>query len=161
MRIALTLVSALAATALVATTALADDGKMYPGTTCVADNDYVDHAWGRAWNTYTNTNLYECPVIRDEQDYGIAWGRVWAVDQHPQNGYDVSCSVNSMYSNQLNQYAYQSGRTSGSNPAPQAINLGSLSAPQYGYYYMSCNVPGTYGAVDKSAVISYYFQENN
>src|SRR5262245_57635621 len=90
MRIALSFASALAAAALVASPALADNGKMYPGTSCIADNTYVDHAWGRAYNTSSNWNLYECPVIKDEIDYSIEWGRVWAIDQNLTAGYDVS-----------------------------------------------------------------------
>jgi hypothetical protein len=166
MRISVILSAALSAVTLVGSTAMAaPDKKTYPGVEAQANNASILYSNGRALNNGAAASTYFLPVIRDEEtNVGITAARIWVIDQAPQAGADVSCQIVTRFSATGGTHDFETQKTSGSDPTPEALLFASLHAPPAptilgadgDYYHINCVVPGTAApAQGLSGILSY------
>jgi hypothetical protein len=147
---------ALAATSVLASTPAFADGKSYPGHVCLTHNEDVARVGSKFQNSGTAAATVACPVIRDNLNVGFDAGTVWVVDQHFTE--NVSCTL-AAKAFDGGSVAFTSDSTSGTNPAAQALNLGSLAAVTDGHYTMYCTVPPVFSG-QSSSIVSYLMIED-
>ena len=148
--------------------ALADDGKIYPGSMGVPIS-VDDHGrllepcyeYGAIGNPSDDTwlDLY-LPAIHDAHNIDSSWVRV--IDKSYEG--DISCQLFSRYRFGCTYSGWfsprQSSRGSGCNE--QLLSAGWVGANSRSHYYFECSIPPRYGDDDKtiSYIISYKVREN-
>ena len=141
--------------------ALADDGKVYPGSMGVryAGTSTPCLNYSAIGNPSANTWLYlDLPVIHDTIGGHIKWGWVKAIDWHWSS--NISARLISIYRNGCAFYGWFSPTryTSGSGCHPQHLSFGSLGANSISHYYYSCKIPPRYQG-RTSYIVSYRVEE--
>lgn len=158
----LKLAASLLVFAAAATPAAAQDKKNYPGAACLAtgttnSNIARGAIYGRAFNQASTTTFFVCPAVKDYSS--IAGGFVWVIDQNPTA--PVTCGLRSGRPDSLTVYSDSLQATSSafSSSTPVKLTLGAVSAVSEGFYWLRCNVPGTYNGV-QSGIVMYQINEN-
>lgn len=149
------MILALTAASVLASTAAFADTKSYPGHACLTHNENVTRVGSKFQNTDTVSANVACPLVGDNTAVGINSGTVWVVDQHFTD--NVSCTL-SVKNSDGSSVAFSSDSTSGTNPAAQALTFGSLVGVATGHYTLYCTLPAVYSG-QSSAIVSYSFTE--
>jgi hypothetical protein len=151
------LAMAAAAATLVSQTALAEDGKVYPGTMCQKSLGVGSYGGGEIANDSTSGSLtVECPVVRDSVYGGIndAYVRVhkattsafWC-DLHAKSAYGTAGFL---------QHKSVTGT------GYKTFSYASMSDYNSAHYYIWCAVPPSASSSwsNKSRIIGYRLDEN-
>lgn len=149
------IISAVSVAILGVGAATARGATTYPGTMCVSNSPAgIKYATGRASNISTAGITLECPVVSFNPNGGVANdSKVFVIDQNFLA--DVSCRLLLLSSTST----LPSGRiywasTAGTNPAPQVLHFGALSALTDSTISVACDVPAQYVGYN-SAVVAY------
>jgi hypothetical protein len=146
-----------------ASLALAEDGKIYPGSLCVryAGTSTPSYNFSAIGNPSNSSWLYlDCPVIHDSINGSIHDGWVDTIDSHYSS--DVRCSLNSFYRSGSSWYGWWSPNrhSSGSGSHKQRLYYSGLGSNSSSHQYLSCRIPPRYSG-NTSYIISYRVDENN
>jgi len=128
----------LASLVLMSASALAVDGKSYPGATCRQTSGGSLGFFGGTVNNLSTTSTLNliCPFVKDSSS--ITNGTVTVYDRHPTA--DVSCQIITEFNNSSgNFFNFATVTSSGFGSAPQVLSFGALPGNQY--YYATCSVP--------------------
>ena len=141
--------------------ALADDGKVYPGSMGVryAGTSTPCLNYSAIGNPSANQWLYlDLPVIRDASP-GISTSWVQVIDRH--YSANIRCQLYSMYRCGCSYCGWIGPErySSGSACTRQVLNTGGVGSNSISHYYFSCKIPPKYNN-NKSYIISYYVREN-
>lgn len=152
---------------LIATPSMAIDGKTYPGAMCQPrspESNFVRRG------SYINPNTEDisviCPVVRDTVGSTfLLRADVYVLDRSTRanftctfysdsfNGVTVATSTNTSGGNSTQVKRIE---LRGSNGATGA----SLAAPDSGYYFIECKIPGIENG-NASSIVSYRVHEND
>jgi hypothetical protein len=128
-----------------------------PGSACVANSTLkYDNKLG-AGNGGTGSVTAHCPVVSDTRDLSenlshALWVNV--IDQNPNSGADVKCTVYG--TNEYTQLGYTSA-TQHTSSTSASSQLFEFDAPFGLALNLSCYLPGTYNG-KQSRVVNYGFQ---
>ncbi|MBN1960836.1 MAG: hypothetical protein JW841_07805 [Deltaproteobacteria bacterium] len=141
------------------TTAKASDAKGYPGTFCQSNSSAAQLSGEAIVNTSSGTTQIKCGMIRDGSS--INQVKVFVKDLNATN--DVGCYVSSRVPKtdaagawgEWTPWSY----TEGSSSYDKVLTFGSLSGWDYGYYGLTCNLPGVFSS-NQSSLGAYWVREN-
>jgi len=143
--------------------ALADDGKVYPGSMAVRiSGTQPDPAlsYGSVANPSTTQWLYlDLPVIHDSIDKSIVNGWVEVIDRHP--SYSIRVRLQSVYRTGSSIYGWWGPNkySTGSSTSKQRLSVPGLGAKSYGHYFYGASIPPSYYG-GRSTIISYKVSED-
>jgi hypothetical protein len=141
----------------------AGDLKSYPGTFCQAQG-HGSHLFyqgtGTAMNNSTSADMNAlCPIVRDEvRADGTAWARLYVttLNLHPTLG--LWCDARSYHPDDYQFAAIVRRRGQAPNTGWDDLDMGTLAAPNPGYFLVICTIPRKAGEWP-SGIASYHIDE--
>ena len=149
---------------LVAGSAFANDGKIYPGSMGVRWNSYDPVpalSYSAIFNPSSTKSLrLDLPVIHDSIHHSIAGGNVKVIDRHYNQ--NIRVSLNSVYRNGCSFWGWWGANkySSGTNCSAQTLSVPALGSNSQAHYYYSVSIPATYSG-NRSGIVSYYVSEKD
>jgi hypothetical protein len=157
--VSLTAIASISA-ALLASPALADDGKNYPGAFCTGnktnDDEITRHGSGRVYNETEDALTMICPAVKDEAE--IVGATVYVLDGS--QGERVTCILRSPSPSSTSGDLWTSSTAPGYFAStPYALTFPRIESTGHGVYVVSCTIPGTNNANFASGIVSYEINE--
>ncbi len=136
----------------------APDRKNYPGAACLASQSDIlsierPAASGRAFNTAGATRTVVCPAIKDAAS--IMNASAWVINRRPNTR--LACYLRTGQPNSLVVLS-ATNSTSAASPNPVLLNFPGLGAVATGFYWLACDLPGTFMG-QRSGIVTYSINE--
>ena len=151
--------------------AAALDGKSLPGAACQPGDQsqsYITDPFGRILNPSTTQSLVvTCPVVRDiitgNSSNGIDQAFVKVIDNNPNTGSEVGCTLASFRGDNGQAVEVTSRTTVGSNPNVQTLpTFTDLASTSGGFYSLRCLIPPrTSSTAPLSGIVMYQIDEQD
>ena len=151
--------------------AAALDGKTLPGAACQPGDQsqsYITDPFGRILNPSTTQNLVvTCPVVRDiiagNSTSGIKQAFVKVIDNNPNTGREVGCTLASFRGDNGQAVEVTSGTTVGSSPNVRPLpTFTDLASTSGGFYSLRCLIPPrSSSTAPLSGIVMYQIDEQD
>lgn len=148
------LAATLLASASISPTAMAEDGKVYPGISCQKSLGTGSYGGGEVRNDSNSGSLtVECPIVRDVVYGSIQDAQVRAY-KATSSAFWCTLHARSFWGNA----GFQQFRSASSGTGYRTMNFSGLSDYNDGHYYIWCAIPPSTSST-KSRVIGYRLDE--